>query len=42
MQEIVRSLRWKGESFIISAVTGEGCKELTYADYDASGARGGG
>jgi GTP-binding protein len=29
--KFVRSLRWKGESFIISAVTGEGCKELTYA-----------
>jgi GTPase len=30
-KKFIRSLRWKGESFIISAVTGEGCRELTYA-----------
>ena len=26
-----RALGWKGKSFIISALTGEGCRELTYA-----------
>ncbi|HUO44307.1 MAG TPA: GTPase ObgE [Burkholderiales bacterium] len=27
----VRELGWQGKSFIISALTGEGCRELTYA-----------
>ena len=38
----LRNLGWKGKSFIISALTGEGCKELTFAvmqyleqDYEA-------
>src|SRR5690349_16747460 len=30
-REFIRSLRWDEKSFIISALTGEGCKELTYA-----------
>ncbi len=30
-KKLIRSLGWKGKSFIISALTGEGCKELTYA-----------
>jgi GTP-binding protein len=30
-KKFLRELRWKGKSFLISAVTGEGCKELTYA-----------
>lgn len=30
-KKFIRSLRWKGESFIISAMTGVGCRELTYA-----------
>lgn len=30
-KKFIRSLGWKGKSFIISALTGEGCKELTYA-----------
>lgn len=30
-RKFIRSLGWKGKSFIISALTGEGCKELTYA-----------
>jgi GTP-binding protein len=28
--KIIRGLGWKGKSFIISALTGEGCRELTY------------
>ena len=31
MRKFVRALGWKGKSFIISALTGEGCRELTYA-----------
>jgi GTP-binding protein len=30
-REFIRSLRWDEKSFIISALTGEGCRELTYA-----------
>jgi GTP-binding protein len=30
-RRIVRGLGWKGKSYIISALTGEGCKELVYA-----------
>jgi GTP-binding protein len=30
-RKFVRSLGWKGETFTISALAGEGCKELTYA-----------
>ena len=30
-KKLVRDLGWKGKSFIISALTGEGCKALTYA-----------
>ena len=30
-KKFIRSLGWKGKSLIISALTGEGCKELTYA-----------
>jgi GTP-binding protein len=30
-KKILRGLLWKGKSFLISAVTGEGCRELTYA-----------
>jgi GTP-binding protein len=30
-KKLIRGLGWKGKSFIISALTGEGCKELTYA-----------
>ncbi|PTR17313.1 GTP-binding protein [Nitrosospira sp. Nsp2] len=30
-KKFLRELRWKGKSFLISAVTGEGCRELTYA-----------
>jgi len=29
-KRLVRGLGWKGKSFIISALTGEGCKELAY------------
>jgi GTPase len=29
--ELVRRLRWRGPSFCISALTGEGCRELTFA-----------
>ncbi|HEX6006612.1 MAG TPA: GTPase ObgE [Burkholderiales bacterium] len=29
-KRLVRGLGWKGKSFIISALTGEGCRELTY------------
>jgi GTP-binding protein len=31
VKKFVRDLGWKGKSFIISALSGEGCKELTYA-----------
>ena len=30
-KKFVKDLGWKGKSFIISALTGEGCKALTYA-----------
>jgi GTPase len=30
-KKFLRELRWKGKSFLISAITGEGCRELTYA-----------
>lgn len=30
-RRFLRDLGWKGKSFIISALTGEGCKELTFA-----------
>jgi GTP-binding protein len=30
-KKFIRSLGWKGKTFIISALTNEGCKELTYA-----------
>ncbi len=30
-RKFTRSLGWKEKSFVISAITGEGCKELTYA-----------
>jgi len=30
-KKIIKDLGWKGKTFIISALTGEGCKELTYA-----------
>jgi GTP-binding protein len=29
--EIVRKLRWRGSSYRISALTGEGCRELSSA-----------
>jgi GTP-binding protein len=29
--EFVRRLRWKGPRFVVSALTGEGCRELCYA-----------
>ena len=29
--ELVRRLRWKGPRFVVSALTGEGCRELCYA-----------
>lgn len=29
--EILRRLRWKGPHFLISALTGEGCRELSFA-----------
>src|SRR5574340_681008 len=31
VKKFIKDLGWKGKSFIISALTGEGCKELTYA-----------
>jgi GTPase len=31
LKTFVRKLGWKGKTFIISALTGEGCRELTYA-----------
>lgn len=30
-REFTRNLGWDGKSFVVSALTGEGCKELTYA-----------
>lgn len=33
-KQFLRALGWKGKSFIISALTGQGCKELTYAIMD--------
>ncbi len=30
-QKFIADFGWEGKSFIISALTGEGCKELTYA-----------
>ena len=30
-KKFIRSLGWEGKTFIISALTNEGCKELTYA-----------
>ena len=33
-RRFLRKLGWEGKSFIISAITGEGCKELTYAIMD--------
>ena len=32
--QFVEKLGWKGKYFIISALTGEGCKLLTYAIMD--------
>jgi GTP-binding protein len=29
--DVLRRLRWKGPSFVVSALTGEGCRELGYA-----------
>jgi GTP-binding protein len=34
MRAFVRKLRWKGPTFMISAVTGYGCRELVYAVMD--------
>ena len=31
VKKFVRNLGWNGKSFIISALSGEGCRELTYA-----------
>jgi GTP-binding protein len=33
-RKFIRSLSWKGKSFTISALSGEGCKVLTYAIMD--------
>lgn len=33
-KKIIKGLGWKDKSFIISALTGKGCKELTYAIMD--------
>jgi GTP-binding protein len=30
-KRLLKGLGWKGKSFIISALTGEGCRELTFA-----------
>ncbi|KIO49785.1 Obg family GTPase CgtA [Nitrosospira sp. NpAV] len=30
-KKFIRNLSWKGKSFVISALSGEGCKTLTYA-----------
>jgi GTP-binding protein len=34
LRAFVRKLGWKGKTFIISALTGEGCRELVYAIMD--------
>jgi GTP-binding protein len=34
LNAFVRKLRWKGKTFIISALTGEGCRALVYAIMD--------
>ncbi|HEX2827196.1 MAG TPA: GTPase ObgE [Burkholderiales bacterium] len=34
LKSFVRKLGWKGKTFIISALTGEGCRELVYAVMD--------
>ena len=34
VRRFLRSFGWKGKSFIISAINGEGCRELTYAIMD--------
>jgi GTP-binding protein len=34
MRALVRKLRWKGRTFMISAITGDGCRELVYAVMD--------
>jgi GTPase len=34
VQTLVRKLGWKGKTFIISALTGEGCPQLVYAVMD--------
>jgi GTP-binding protein len=31
LEQFIKAFNWEGESFIISAMTGEGCKELTFA-----------
>jgi GTP-binding protein len=31
VKTFLRRFGWKGKTFIISALTGEGCRELTYA-----------
>jgi len=33
-EAFLRDFGWEGKSFIISALSGEGCKELTYAIMD--------
>src|SRR4249920_2813634 len=35
VNELVRRLRWKGPRFLVSALTGEGCRELCYAVMNA-------
>jgi hypothetical protein len=34
LRAFVRKLGWKGKTFIISALTGEGCQALVYAVMD--------
>ena len=34
VKRFVRNFRWRGKSFIISALTGEGCRELVFAVMD--------
>jgi GTP-binding protein len=34
LKSFVRKLGWKGKTFIISALTGDGCRELVYAIMD--------
>ena len=36
-KRLLKGLGWKGKSFIISALTGEGCRELAYAVMDHLG-----